>query len=127
VRGTKPPWILEWPHIPDVWPVLSSTHLTCQDTLLVQDAVFKLQERPSMSPRRKFTFIGLPNPDIYLTTWNSNSISRNANAPMAKHHNKWESMRHIKGTALGVTILPFSGLGAIISLESRIQSNGKVY
>jgi hypothetical protein len=33
----------------------------------------------------------------------------------------------IKETVLGVTILPFFGLGAIILLESRIQSNGKVF
>jgi hypothetical protein len=45
-------WILDWPQVPNVWLVLSGTNLTRQETLLLQDAGFKLQERPSISPRR---------------------------------------------------------------------------
>jgi hypothetical protein len=51
VKGTKRSWVLDWPQVPDVWPVLSGTNLTRQETLLLQDAGFKLQERLSMSPR----------------------------------------------------------------------------
>jgi hypothetical protein len=91
-----------------------------------------------MSPRRMFTLSNLfeapvfdhpgpPNPDIYPTTWNNKSIWRNANAPTAEHCNKWKSARNIKGTVLGVTILPFSSLGAIISLESGVEPDKKVY
>jgi hypothetical protein len=74
-----------------------------------------------------FDHLGLANLDIYPTTRNSKSIRRNANAPTAEHRNKWESARNIKGTVLGVTILPFPGLGAIISLESEVESDKKVY
>jgi hypothetical protein len=85
VKGTKRSWVLDWPQVPDVWPVLSSTNLTCQETLLLQDASFKLQERPSMSPRRMFMLSNLfeapvfdhpslPNLDIHSTTRNSKSI-----------------------------------------------------
>jgi hypothetical protein len=138
VKGTKRSWVLDWPQVPDVWPVLSGTNLTRQETLLLQDAGFKLQERPSMSPRRMFTSSNLfeapvfdhpgpPNPDGHPSTRNSKSIRRNTNASTPKHHNKWESTRNIKGTVLGVTVLPFPGLGAIISLESRVEPDKKVY
>jgi hypothetical protein len=29
VKGTKCSWVLDWPQVPDVWPVLSGTNLTC--------------------------------------------------------------------------------------------------
>jgi hypothetical protein len=138
VKGTKCSWILDWPQVPDVWHVLSGTNLTRQEILLLQDAGFKLQERPSISPRHMFMLSnlfaapffdhpGLPNPDIHPTTRNSKSIRRNVNAPTAEHRNKWENACNIKGTVLGVTILPFPGLGAIISLESGVEHDKKVY
>jgi hypothetical protein len=138
VKATKCSWVLDWPQVPDVWPVLSGTNLTRQETLLLLDAGFKLQERPSMSPRRMFMlsnlfeapvfdYPGPPNPDIHPTTRNSKFIRWNVNAPTAEHCNKWESARNIKGTVLGVTVLPFPGLGAIISLESGVEPDKKVY
>jgi hypothetical protein len=33
VKGTKHSWVLDWPQVPDVWPVLSGTNLTCEETL----------------------------------------------------------------------------------------------
>jgi hypothetical protein len=68
-----------------------------------------------------------PNPNICPTTRNSKSIRRNANAPTAEHRNKWKSARNIKGMVLGITVLPFLGLGAIISLESGVEPDKKVY
>jgi hypothetical protein len=99
VKGTKRSWVLDWPQVPDVWPVLSGTNLTRQETLLLQDAGFKLQERPSMSPRRMFTSSNIfeapvfnhpspPNPDGHPSTQNSKSIRRNTNALTAEHRNK---------------------------------------
>ena len=111
-----------------------------EDTLL-QDAGFKFQKRPSMSPWRLFilsnllrhlslitlAWPGLANPDIYPTTRNSKSIRQNANTLTAEHCNKWKSAHNIKGTVFSVTVLPFLGLGAIILLQSRVESNQKVY
>jgi hypothetical protein len=99
VKGSKCSWVLDWPQVPHVWPVLSGTNLTRQETLLLQDAGFKLQEHPSMSPRHMFTLSNLfeapvfdhpgpANPDIYPTPRNNKSIRRNANAPTAEHRNK---------------------------------------
>jgi hypothetical protein len=95
----KRSWVLNWPQVPDVWPILSGTNLTPQETLLLQDAGFKLQERPSMSPRRLFILsnlfeapvfnhLGPSNSNIHPTTQNSKSIRRNVNAPTAEHRNK---------------------------------------
>jgi hypothetical protein len=91
-----------------------------------------------MSPRHIFTLSNLfegpvfdhpspPNPDIYPTTWNNKTIGLNANAPMAEHRNKWESTRNIKRKVLGITVLLFPSLGAIISLESGVEPDKKVY
>jgi hypothetical protein len=74
-----------------------------------------------------FDHPGLPNPNVHPSTRNSKSVRWNANAPMTEHRNKWDSARNIKGTVLGITVLPFPGLGAIISLESEVEPNKKVY
>jgi hypothetical protein len=29
IKGTKHSWIIDWPQVPDVWPILSGTNLTC--------------------------------------------------------------------------------------------------
>jgi hypothetical protein len=35
VKGSKRSWVLDWPQVPDAWPVLSGTNLTCKETLLL--------------------------------------------------------------------------------------------
>jgi hypothetical protein len=138
VKGNKRSWVLNWPQVPNVWPILSGTNLTREEIFLLQDAGFKFQERPSMSPRRMFALSNLfeapvfdhpgpPNPKVHPSTRNNKSVQWNANAPTTKHRNKWESARNIKRTVLGITVLPFPGLGAIISLESGLEPNKKVY
>jgi hypothetical protein len=44
VKGTKRSWILNWPQVPDVWPILRGTNLTREEILLLQDVGFKFQE-----------------------------------------------------------------------------------
>jgi hypothetical protein len=66
-----------------------------------------------------FDHPSLANPDIYPTTRNSKCIRRNANAPMAENRNKWESARNIRGTVLGVIVLPFPGLQIVDHLKGR--------
>jgi hypothetical protein len=55
------------------------------------------------------------------------SVQRNANAPTAEYRNKWESARNIKGTVLGIAVLPFPSLRTIISLKSGVEPDKKVY
>jgi hypothetical protein len=59
VKDSKYSWILDWPQVPDIWPVLSGTNLIREEMLLLQDAGFKLHERLSMSPRRMFALSNL--------------------------------------------------------------------
>ena len=42
VKGTKRRWVLDWPEVPEVWPVLSGTNLNREETLLLQHAGFRL-------------------------------------------------------------------------------------
>ena len=51
VKGTKRRWVLDWPEVPEVWLVLSRTNLNREETLFLQHAGFRLQERPVLSPR----------------------------------------------------------------------------
>ena len=67
------------------------------------------------------------NPDIYPTNQNNKSIWRDANALTAENRNKWESTYNIKRSVHGVSVLPFLGLGTIISLESGVEADKKVY
>jgi hypothetical protein len=138
VGGSKRGWVIDWPQVPDVWPVLMGTSLTRQETLLLQEVGFQLQQRPPMSPRRLFTMSNVfhaipydqPSPvhaDTYPTTRRNKAIRRIANAPTAEHRNKWESAGNVKGSILGVTMLPFPGLRAVVSLQSGVEPMQKVY
>jgi hypothetical protein len=138
VKGSKRKWVIDWPEVPDVWPILTGTTLSREETLLLRHAGFRLQERPILSPRRLFNMSKIfetvlydePTPksaDVYPTVRNNQSIRRIANAPTTEQRNKWESAGNIKGQIIGVTLLPFPGLGAIVSLETGSDHDRHVY
>ena len=138
VKGRKRKWVLDWPEVPEVWPILTGTSLSREETLLLQHAGFRLQERPALSPRRLFNMSKIFNPilydqpppknsDVYPTVRNSRAIRRIANAPTAEQRNKWESASNIRGQILGVTLHPFPSLGAIVELEIGSDSNKNAY
>jgi len=64
---------------------------------------------------------------VYPSVQNNKIVHRIANAPTTEQQNKWKSVGNIKGQILGVTLLPFSGLGAIVSLETGADKNRNVY
>ena len=64
---------------------------------------------------------------MYPTVRNSKAIRRIANAPTTEQQNKWESASNIRGQILGVTLLPFPGLGTIVELETGSSSNKNAY
>ena len=138
VKGTKRRWVLDWPEVPEVWPILSGTNLNREETLLLQHAGFCLQERPVLPPRRLFNMSKIFSPIVYdhplpknsevhPTLRNNKAIRRIANAPTAKHRNKWESVGNITGKILGVTLLPLPGLEAIVELETGPACNKNAY
>ena len=121
-----------------MWPVLSGTNLSREETLLLQHAGFQLQERPLLSPEELFNMSKIydptvfdqpcpPNPDAYPTIWNNRAIRRLPNAPTIQQQNKWESARNVRGQILGVTLLPSSELGAIVVLEIEAHPIKNVY
>jgi hypothetical protein len=138
VKGSKRKWIIDWPEVPEVWPVLSGTHLNREETLILQHAGFQLQQRPTLSPLRLFNMSKIfntilfdqpppKNPDVYPTVRNNRTIRRIGNTPTIEQRNKWESAGNIKGQILGVTLIPNPGLGAIVSLETGADHNKNVY
>ena len=138
VKGTKRRWVLDWPDVPEVWPVLSGTNLNREESLLLQHARFRLQERPVLSPHRLFNMSKIFSPILYdhpltknshvhPTVKNNKTIRRIANAPTAEQRNKWESAANIRGQILGVTLLPHPGLGAIVELETGMDCNRNAY
>ena len=40
VKGNKRKWVIEWPEVPEVWPILTGTNLTREETLFLQHAGF---------------------------------------------------------------------------------------
>jgi len=63
----------------------------------------------------------------YPTIQNNKTICRIANAPTIEQRNKSESAGNVKGQIVGMTLLPFPGLGAIVSLETRADNNRNIY
>jgi len=55
------------------------------------------------------------------------TIHQIANVPTTEQKNKWESVGNIRGQIVGMSLLPFSGLGAIVSLETGQDSNKNMY
>ena len=91
VKGTKRRWVLDWPEVPEVWPVLFGTNLNREETLFLQHAGFRLQERPVLSPCRLFNMSRIfsrimfdhplpKNSDMHPTMRNNKVIQRIANA-----------------------------------------------
>ena len=126
--GSKRKWVIDWPDVPNVWPILSGTNLTQEETLLLQDVGFRLQDRPLLSPRRLFHMSKVfktnlfdkqrtQNPNAYPTVRNNKAIRRLGNALTPDQRNKWESVSNVKGEIWKVTLLPSPGIEAIVSLE----------
>jgi len=67
------------------------------------------------------------NSNAYPMVRNNWTIRRIANAPNIEWQNKWESAGNIRVQILGVTLLPFSSLGAIVALETSANPNKNVY
>jgi len=68
----------------------------------------------------------LENLNAYSTIRNNQTIRRIANAPTTKQQNKWENAGNIRGQILGVTLLPFLDLDAIVVLEIGANYGGYV-
>ena len=85
MKGTKHSWVLDWPQVLDVWPILSGTNLTCQEALLLQDASFKLP-RTSINVTSTYVHIVHPFWGTYLwSPWPAKSRHLSYNSEQQVH------------------------------------------
>ena len=99
MKGTKRKFVIDWPEVPEIWPVLTRTNLDREETLLLQHVGFHLQERPTLLPRRRhfqmsniFKTVTYDHPtptnvDANPTVRNNRVIRRNSNAPTTEEQN----------------------------------------
>jgi len=106
VMGPKRSHVLNQPQIPEVWLVMIGTTFTTNETIFFEEVGFHLQERPSLSPQRLFTYPKLfeviewtyvrpPHVDKLPCICNGKSIRRNEKAPIDDHWNQWESAQNV--------------------------------
>jgi hypothetical protein len=87
--------MLDWPVVPNIWPVKIGTNLSRQEVLTL-DVGFQLQQREVLSPRRRLLTIAmLPiprtdfhvplNPDVHLISTLGKSVRRNLSTPTIDH------------------------------------------
>ena len=57
VSGTKKKYVLDWPIVPNTWPMKMGTYLSREEVLALKDVGFQLQEKKALSPRRRFSTI----------------------------------------------------------------------
>ena len=59
--------MLDWPTMPNTWPVKMGTNLSREEVLALEDADFQLQEREALFPRRRLSTISaLPIPRLHF-------------------------------------------------------------
>ena len=63
------------------------------------------------------------NSNVYPTLRNNTAIQRTIIAPTAEQRNKWESAGNVKGQFVGITLLPFPCLCAILELKIELDFN----
>ena len=129
VNGTKKKYVLDWPTMPNTWPVKMDTNLSREEVLALEDVGFQLQQREVLSPRRRLSTIpthfipcshfSMPlNPDAHPTFRFRKSMRRNPTTPTADHKNKWENDGFMDGYyVVGVTAIPYPSYGVIINVS----------
>ena len=53
MSGSIKNYVLDWPIVPNTWPVKISTNLLKDEVVTFEDARFQLQQREVLSPRRR--------------------------------------------------------------------------
>ena len=130
VSCTKKKYVLDWPTVPNTWPVKMDTNLSREEVLALEDAGFQLQQREALSPRRRLSTIPtLPIPRLHFCmplnldahpTFRFGKIMRFPTTPTGDYKNKWESAGLMDGDyVVGVTAIPYPGYGVIIDIFSK--------
>ena len=102
VSGSMKKYVLDWPIVPNTWPVKISTNLSKYKVVTFEDVGFQLQQREVLSPRRRILTIAtlpIPHSHFYMlskseahpTFRSGKTVCRNPIAPLVDHKSKWES------------------------------------
>ena len=87
--------VLNWPIVPNTWPVKISTNLSKNEVVAFEDAWFQLQQGEALSPRRRFSTIAtfsiprsqfyMPsNPEAHPELRFGKTVCRNPTTPLGK-------------------------------------------
>ena len=122
VNGNKK-YKLDWHVVPNAWPMNTSTKLSREEVLALEDDAFSPRQRLS-------TIVSFPIPWLYFrvplnsyahpTSGFSKIIHWKPTTPTSNHKNKWESTRLMDGYYLvGVTPISCHGSRVVIYIVSK--------
>ena len=99
ISGTKKKYVLDWPTVPNTWPIKMGTYLSREEVLALEDVEFQLQPREALPPHCRFLTIPtflihrshfcMPlNPDAHPTFKFGKTVCCNPTTPTIDHKNK---------------------------------------
>ena len=102
VTGNKEKYVLDWPIVPNTWPIKIGTNLSRKEILAFEDARFQLQQREALFPRHRFSTIATlliprshfcmpPNLDAHPTFNFGKTMCYNPTTLAVDHKNKWRA------------------------------------
>jgi hypothetical protein len=115
--------------ISPTWPVKIGTNLTRSEIFDLENAGFQLPPNERIRPTRLFANSAFPldmsrirvleYPDFIPPTRLSKVVRRSSSASSAKRRQMVASVEAMHGTILKLTMIPQSGFGCIITLQSK--------
>jgi hypothetical protein len=131
VNGNKKKYVLDWPVVPNIWPMKIGINISRQKVLALEDVGFQLKQREALSPRRRLSttaMLPIPrtdfhvplNADAHPTSKFGKFVRCNLSAPTIDHKNKWESVGLMDGYyVVGITAIPYPEFGVLINIVSK--------
>jgi hypothetical protein len=123
--------VLDWPVVPNIWPMKIGTNLSRQEVLALEDVGFQLQQSGALLPSCRLTTITmLPiprmdfhvprNPDAHPSSRFGKSVHRNLVRPTVDHKNKWETAGLMDiYYVVGKIAIPYPWFGVLINIVSK--------
>ena len=143
IKGSHRKWvipysdILEKPHVSIIWPVKIRTNLTRSKIVALKNARFQLPQRERVPLNRSFNNFALlvdfsslkvpENPDHFLGMRKFKCVRRSNTSLSSKELLSINSAMALEASILKVTMIPQSGFGCIISLQSKPSPTNFVY
>ena len=143
VKGFHRKWvipyfdILERPPVPTIWPIKIGTNLTRSEIIALENARFQLLQKECVPLNRSFNNFALPvdflsfqmleNPNHFPRTRKFKSVQRSNTGLSSKQLLSINLAMALEASILEVFMIPQSGFGCIISLQSKPSPTDSVY